>query len=346
MSIMSRIVIETAPAGTLNFHEILWQNITITKSLDEICHSVELILPISQRSFIHKHDKIIIQYENQYITTADKKQLVTTVLVDEIQDTTNTREKTVSILCRSSARDIIDSTWTEDFKDADLFTIIQNLSKKFDLPTAHHLGGANQTQIIKSFSIDNESPWTHLLGEADNQGYVFTSNQNGGLYLTRQARAAGRDWGFFLTEGKNIKTAKIIESGAEQFHEYIVKGGGKEISVIDHSCKNKRVFTVNITDFSIDEEKMRRRAKTEMQRRKENKVKLSVSGWGLTTEQLKDLGGTIQKEIFWEPNFLIPVSLPSYGINDTLLTKTIKCIANTQTMETTIELTHKGAYYG
>lgn len=342
---MSRIVISAAPAGTHSFKELLWQSVTIQKSLEDICHSVELILPVSQRDRVHKHDTLTVSYINKYLTDHNGRRPVTTVRVDEIKDSIDT-EKTVTVLGRSPARDIIDSTWSQTIAgQADLLTITRSIAGKFNIAVDHIPTTENGTKPVANFAFENESPWTKLITEAENQGYIFTSSQTGNLYLTRQPRNA-KQWGFYFNESKNIKSIERTETGAEQFHEYIVKGKNKEVTEIDWTCKNNRVFTINLPDFWVDEEKLRTRAKTEMKRRRENKIKVTVSGWGLTDEQIVRLGNTYQKEIFYEPNFLIPVKIPSEAIDTVLLTQSVMYTADNNKIETSIELINKEAYYG
>jgi hypothetical protein len=61
---------------------------------------------------------------------------------------------------------------------------------------------------------------------------------------------------------------------------------------------------VDAASPQFNAEKLRRRAETEMRRRKETRVTAEVSGRGLDDEQLRRLGETSGKEIFWTPNIL------------------------------------------
>ncbi len=342
---MSRVLIKVAKAGSDFFKEILWQSVIIRKSLDDICHSMELTLPVSQRDKIHKHDMVRVYYENKYITDNEHIRPVSTVLVDEIKDSVDNRQ-TVTIIGRSPARDLIDSSWSQEYSGSPtLLEITESIANKFDIRVWHIPTTERGTQAVAGFSFTDESPWTKLLNEAENQGYIFTSNQVGDLYLTKRPRDAGL-WGFHLSEGINIKSIEQTESGAEQFHKYIVKGKGKEVSVNDYTCRSKRVLTISLTDMAVDEEKLRTRAKTEMLRRRENTVSVTVSGWGLNDFQISQMGNTLKKEIFYEPNFLIPVKSTSAGINSILLTKSVEYTANQTSFEATVELINKEAYYG
>ena len=65
---MSSIVINVAPAGSKVFKQLQWNRVHIKKSLDEICHSLTLELPISQKDLLHKHDTIEVRFYNKHIT--------------------------------------------------------------------------------------------------------------------------------------------------------------------------------------------------------------------------------------------------------------------------------------
>ncbi|MGI5093437.1 hypothetical protein H0R96_12965, partial [Treponema socranskii] len=98
---MSKIVVNAAPAGTRNFKPLVWNKIQIAKSLDEICHSLTLELPVSQRTNIAVHDTIEVRFYNKYITHNNGNLRVTTVLIDEITDTTDNGRKYITVLGRS-----------------------------------------------------------------------------------------------------------------------------------------------------------------------------------------------------------------------------------------------------
>jgi len=60
--------------------------------------------------------------------------------------------------------------------------------------------------------------------------------------------------------------------------------------------------------------------------------------------QIKNLGATIRKEIFWVPNLLIPVSMPSLGKDTKLLIAEVEMEASVETMSSTITLVKREAY--
>lgn len=337
---MSSIVIKITPAGGLE-RELTWKRVKIKKSLDEICHSLELELPKAEQKNVHKHDKIIVWYNNPLLS---QRRRVTTVLLDEVGGNAESSSQTVLCTGRSAARDIIDSTWSDTIQGSpDLLTVTQTIAKAFDIEAIHMPTTENGTKPVHSFSWENESPWAKLLNEADNQGYLITSNQKGNLYVWKTA-TGNRGEGFAVKEGVNTIRVSNTEIGAEQFHTYTVKGAGLEATEIDNECPNKRILTIALSDESISQESLERRAKTEKLRRRESNTTVTVPGWGLSDSQIKKLGSTDGKEIFWEINFLIPVTIPSLSINDSLLITQVEYTADASTMRCDLTLSNKEVY--
>lgn len=81
-----------------------------------------------------------------------------------------------------------------------------------------------------------------------------------------------------------------------------------------------------------------------MRRRRERRVTVTTAGWGLTDEQIKSLGGTKGKEIFWTPNIIIPVSMPGLGLKDKLLIAEVEQEAGAGILSSTITLVNREAY--
>ena len=343
---MYKVIVKAAAPGE-EFCQLVWRKIKVRKSLDEICHYMELELPVSERNKIHKHYRIEVRLHSEYVTPDDNPdgtKRVTTVMVDEITDTADTAQKGLLVIGRSPARDIIDSTWGGTILGRQNLEYVANkVAEPFGILVQRMPTDSPETGPVPSFSWENESPWQKLITEADNQGYIFTSNEAGNLYLWKVA-AGLRDEGFSLGEGSNIRNIQKTENGAEQLHEYVVRGAGKEARQIDSTCKNNRVMTINLTDLVVSEETLRRRALTEMFRRRENRTTVTVSGWGLGEDHIKRWGSTHKKEIVWNPNFLIPVTIPSGGLDANLLISQVEYQADAASMTTALTLVNREAY--
>ena len=340
---MSRIIVKNA---TLE-KELVWRRVVVRKTLDDICHTLELELPPDQRVNVNKHHKIEVRFENPLIQDSAGKRRITTVLVDEVRSAAEDGKRYVSVIGRSPARDIIDSTWSEDFKEMTLKELVNAIGKRFGISCVTFPNdGGDPTQPVYDFRLENESPWQKLFNEADAQGYIFTSNEAGNLYLWK-VQSGLREEPFQLVEGVNIKTIEWTENGAEQFHEYVVTGGFADpVKVIDSTCKNNRILTIDIDNPLIAPEKLKRRAETERNRRRENRTTVTVHGWGLTDAQIKSLGAVTEgKEVFWVPNLLIPVKSPTLGLNANLLIAEVEQeAAPPDTFRSTITVVNRSAY--
>jgi hypothetical protein len=82
-----------------------------------------------------------------------------------------------------------------------------------------------------------------------------------------------------------------------------------------------------------------------MRRRKETRTQVTVPGWGLTDTQIKKLGAaTSGKEIFFVPNTLIPVRIPTLGLNAALLVNEVEYEAEPDAFGSAITLVNRDAY--
>ncbi|MBQ9206858.1 MAG: hypothetical protein IJ158_09115 [Treponema sp.] len=352
---MSEVAVAVWNSAARKYVNIDYRRVMVRKSLDEICHYVELEIPESERNLVHKHGIIQVRYLSKYITESRDAYAgkygyhpVTTVYIDYIDEETQKDTHGIVVTGRSAARDIIDSKWSGTILgQPTLLQILRQIAGEFDfkekdvicLPTT----AGDITKTVFSFSWENESPWAKLLTVADAQGLIITSNQLGGLYIEQPARSAC-NWGFAIEEGVNVRHPRRSESGMEQYHEYIVNCCNKVGKAIDNTCPNKRKLTINLSEFIIDQEKLNRRAKTEMLRRREDRVVCTLSGWGLTEAQIQRLGGTYHKEIFWEVNLLIPVKLPSCKVNANMLISQVEYTAEKSAFSCDVTLVKPEAY--
>jgi len=353
------VIVSNASRGG---RELLWRRIKVCKSLDHICHTLELELPPSERPNVRRHDRLQVHLANPHIRDNGGRRLVTTVFVDEATVNATPSSLDVTVIGRSPARDIVDSTWSDQRwvnLDTDepptphtLARIARDIAARFDirfawLPT----GDPDPTDHVNFFAWQNETPWQKLITEADAQNFLFTSNEAGGLHLWRVAERV-RSEGFRLTEGKNIRSMEWTENGAEQFHRDVVTGNfngelNDRVEVLDWDCPPRgegRTLTIDMTGFDVTREKLERRAWTERNRRNEARVKVEVSGWGLDDAQIREMGDTAGRYVFWGPNFLVPVRMPSLGLAENLLVAEVEHEADHETMLTTLTLTRRGAY--
>ncbi|MDR1031030.1 MAG: hypothetical protein LBL76_09190 [Treponema sp.] len=337
---MSRIVVKDVTTNRV----LVWRHLFIRKSLDSICHTLEVEIAPTERKWIHTHDKLEVRVPNPVMKDSEEAggRRVTTVLVDEITAQVDGSTHRITVLGRSPARDMIDSTFSDDYPEMTLKALTNRIGGKFSITCETFPNTEDPTQLVPAFCLEGESPWIKLVNEANNQGFLFTANEAGNLYLWKAGR--GNPEHFHLTEGINIKTIRWTENGSEQFHRYIVTGGGNNVQLVDSTCENNRELTIDMTDPAITQTKLERRAQTEMRRRRETRTRVTVSGWGLTDEQIKRLGPTEEKEVFWVPNILILVTVPSLGLADRLLICEVEYEASPEMLGCTITVVNHEAY--
>jgi prophage tail gpP-like protein len=211
---MSRIIVKNATTG----RELLWRHVNIKKSLDNICHTLELEIPSSERAKVHRHEKIEVRYENALVKDSGGKRRVTTVLVDEVAASAGIEKHAVLVTGRSPARDIIDSAWSDALTGQTLYQITKSICGKFGIdcviiPTDK----GDITSKVRVFMWQNESPWTKLITEADSQesgGRVFCLPQTrpaASISGRRRRQCAGR--GSALPKGKTSKASSGGRTG-------------------------------------------------------------------------------------------------------------------------------------
>ena len=342
--------------------ELVWRKIKIRKSLDEVCHYLEMEMPVSEREKIDKHDRIEIRVYNPYISQEEDNfhcRRITTVLIDNIAEHYDSHSQSLTVIGRSPARDIIDSAWSDRIIEPTLEEAAQKAAEPFGIRIDRESIGSPPTDHIFQFSWESESPWGKLINECDSQGFIFTSSEDGSLYLwkvatsIRHEREGGEEFSgttfFHLSvdpqKGHNIREIEILREGSGQFHEYVAKGNFMEKKVLDEKCKSHRKLEISLSDNNISEIALERRAITEKRRRQGNKINVTVDGWGLTELQIKKLGNTKGKEIFWNPNFLVPVDFPFLNYNEQLLISTVEHTAGLDGMTSVITLVDKEVYY-
>ena len=199
---MSKVIVINVTRGS---RALLWRHIKVRKSLDDICHTMELEIPSSERANVRKHDRIEVRCYNPLFSEEVRRPLVTTVMVDEVTASADVSKHSAIVLGRSPARDIIDSTWTYDFWMMTLADILKEIAGRFRITsTWFPTNQGDPTSTIGYFSWQNESPWIKLLAEAAKQGFMITSNQAGGLFIWKPA-ASERDEGFRIIEGQNVR---------------------------------------------------------------------------------------------------------------------------------------------
>lgn len=325
-------------------NRIKFHSLTIKKSIDEICHSAEIVCPLSELKKVKRHNKIFIK---ALIDWNKEERAITYILVDDISATLNSREKRMTIVGRSYARDIVDSIDSGRIEAAKLTEVVEKIAQKYnsDIKVSHYPTNADSSPNIQSFTWENESVWQKLLTIAENNGYAISSNQRSGLYVWKRDTNLANNANHKFIENKNIVSAALNKRGYEQFYKYSVKGNYNTTEQIDFSCKTKRIYTLNFTDENISKKELQTRAASELMRRKTDELTIELNNWGLSDKEIeiKKIENKSQVEVFYEPKQLIAVKIPSFDIDKNMIIKDVTFNLSTDSFSSSVILVDVGA---
>lgn len=322
---------------------INYSSLSIKKSIDEICHTADIVCPLNELKKVKRHDRIIIKA----VMWNNDERNVTTTLIDDISAVLNNSQKQMTIHSRSYARDIIDSVDSGRIEGGTLTEVVKKIAQKYNpnIAVSHYPTDKDDSPPIKSFTWENESVWQKLMILAENNGYSIASNQGSGLYVWNKSQYLSGIPNHSLKEGQNIKSASLNKKGYEQFNCYRIKGNYSIGEKIDNECNTKRVFTLFFTDENISQKELLKRAESELKRRKSDEININVHGWGLSEKEIKNQGimNGSKKEVFYEPKQQINVIIPSFNINGYKVIKSVELILNNDEFSSNIVLSDIGA---
>lgn len=333
-------------SDTLQTNTIKFYSLQIRKSIDEICQSATINCPFGEFKKVKKHDKIFIKAVMDW--NKDERALCY-ILVDDITATINASEKSMSIVGRSYARDIVDSSDSGEVEGCTLVQIVQKVASKYNpnIKVQHYPTDIDESPVIEYFEWENESVWQRLLTTAENNGYAIASNNASGLYVwKRETNLANNSLSKLkLIEGVNIVSASLNRKGYEQFNKYCVKGNYEDTEKIDATCKTKRIHTLQFTDEYISSKELETRANAELKRRKSDELTVEVKGFGLSDETItkEKIANKSQVEVFYEPKQLIPVIIPSFDIDKSMIVKDVSYSLNNNDFSSSLTLVSEGA---
>ena len=322
---------------------INYNSIIIKKSIDEICNTADIVCPLSELKKVEKHDRIIIKA----LMWNNEERNVTTTLVDDISAVLNNNQKQMTIHSRSYARDIIDSTDSGRIEGGTLVEVVRKIAQKYNsnIVVSHYPTNKDNSPPIASFTWENESVWQKLLTIAENNGYAIASNQASNLYVWARNTYLANNANHKIIEGKNIKSASLNKRGYEQFNCYRIKGNYGIGEKFDDKCDTKRVFTLFFTDENISQKELLNRAESELKRRKSDELNINMYGWGLPEKEIenKKIKNNDKIEVFYEPKQKIKVNIPSFGIDDYKVIKSVELVLNNEEFSSNIILVDEGA---
>lgn len=348
--------------GRLNYQN--FQRLYVRLSMDEICHYMELDVAENVAVQIKKHSRLQIYY-----SMAGHERLVSTIVVDSVSRLLNAESVSYRVTGRSPARDILDSSWSEQLSGMTLYECVKHVAGRFGLDAKYFsANGADPSSTLESFEWENESPWQKLVSAAMGQEFLLYSSQVGGIYLNKVAGRA-RPEGFSLVGNKNIEEISVETSGEQQFYEYVLRSEAGEAQVFDYSVpKNARgrILTLNMSDSTMSLEDLQRYARVQMRRRSCEKVTVRLTGWGLSAEQLSGVrvmadkayrsnaayqnlserqkAGLYGFETLWGLNYYVPIKSEKHGLDKKLLTCQVEYSVEGDAISCNVQLVPREAY--
>lgn len=328
----------------LESNRIKFHSLSVRKSIDEICHSAEIVCPLSELNKVKKHDKIFIKALMEW---NKEERAISYILVDNITATLNNNEKEMTIIGRSYARDLIDSVDSGQIDGGSLVHIVQRIASLYnaDIKVKHYPTHEDSSPQIDYFDWENESVWQKLVNTAENNGYAIASNNVSNLYVWKRATNLSNNANHKFTEGENIVSAVLNARGCEQFNKYCIRGNYEDIEKIDNTCKTKRVLTLHFTDENISEKELLTRGESELKRRKTDELNIKLKGIGLSDEEIakRKIKNGSKVEVFYEPKQLIPVYMPSFNINKKMIIKSVSLNLSKDDFSSSVSLVDEGA---
>lgn len=241
-----------------------------------------------------------------------------TGFIDSVSQSLDSGRHGITVSGRDRSADIVDASAVHapgSWKGASLMDICSALCAPFGVPVT--LEG-DQGQPVTAFQIQpGESVAEAVQRLLKQRELVAVPDGKGGLRL---AGLAQETLSAVLQEGVNVLSASVTCDASERFSEYVVTGQkqgtdqnfGKACSgratVTDEQITRYRPLVIRASQQG-DAAYMRRRARWEMTTRRAEgtSVQVTVQGWRDSTGRL------------WEPGVLVPVSLPTLGISQSLL---------------------------
>lgn len=241
-----------------------------------------------------------------------------TGFIDSVSQSLDAGRHGITVNGRDRSADIVDASAVHSpgsWKGASLMDICTALCAPFGIAVA--LEG-NQGQAFSAFQIQpGESVAEAMQRLLKQRELVAMPDGRGGLRL---AALAQETLSTVLQEGVNVLSASVGYDASARYSEYIVTGQiqgtdkdfGKACSVrakvTDEQMKRYRPLVIRASQQG-GVAYMRQRARWEMTSRRAEgtSVQVTVQGWRDSTGRL------------WEPGVLVPVSLPTLGISQSLL---------------------------
>ncbi|OQB05770.1 MAG: Phage late control gene D protein (GPD) [bacterium ADurb.Bin212] len=321
-----------------------WNSVSIKKSIKNLSSTFDLGVT---DNWSNQRIPWILAPGDECELKIDSVKLITGY-IDSIDNSISAASKTISVSGRDKTADFIDCSYAgAEFKNKNISVaaLARKLAAPFKLTVVKNQYGL---EVVKNLTISQGETCFEILDKASKQfGYLFTSNENSEIIITRPSTLKSTT---NIEQGVNLVSGSATFDFSNRFSEYTVKSQSNDFanepelasvvanfqikqSAKDESLKRYRPFMF-VSESIANAGQARSRAQWEAKKRAADasKFKVTVKGW-------KKADGTL-----WIPNELVRLKSVSLGIDDDLLITSIEYNQSNSGTFANMELERKDAY--
>lgn len=296
-----------------------WKSFQVERSIERGAGSFQL--SVSER-FPGQPKVWAIKPDAECVLLLDGQTAITGY-VDAVDRSLSASDRGVMVRGRDRTADLVDCSaekpggGTGELINQSLKAICTMLAKPYGVGVV--IAPGLEDKPFAKWTIEpGETIWTTIERAARQRGILLMSNGLGNLVLGRAGTAS---MGAALVEGENILSATLTLDNSQRYRTYLGLGQGTSnawgdasaaahisSTVTDKGIKRDRKHILSIEDLA-DGVTAEQRVTFERNVRRGRGRSLSVTVQGFTTAAGR----------LWQPNFMVPVSIPTLGIDDRLL---------------------------
>lgn len=319
-----------------------WTDVNVTRSIDDLAGTFDISSCIDRSESNFSSDPDLQEDIEASILIFGQK--VITGFIDKRVGTMGPDDYTLQLSGRSKTRNCIDCSSiheTGQFNNKKTSEIVSDISKMLNVNVINQI--PSDPVHPRFIFRDGEFAERTIRTCCREFGITATDDAEGNLVLKEIGLRQGQD---ALVLGVNIHRYTVTKDVSERHSDYLTKGQsvptddnyGKPATEIvrhvkDTGLKSFRPLIVHM-DGDADNNKVQNRAEMEAARRLGEGLTVSITVAGWVQES-----GTI-----WEPDMLHYVDIPTEGIAETLLLKSVSFTLSNSTYETSLEFTPPESY--
>lgn len=215
----------------INGTTVVFYRADLNYSLEQLAHTFSCSIPVMN----------IVEPLPAEFYLNDK--LILTGQIDEVNSTTDSSNRTITISGRSKSANMIDSRITMDaLYNQQIDKLLRKMAAQFNL-NVQCLVNTSSLKTISEFQINAESPVENIAQLIREQGFVLVE-RNGVLTIENTAHATIQ--GIGLEVGNNIEKLDISRKFDKQFHTIEIQGAWDDASasVISSSIDSSRTMVI------------------------------------------------------------------------------------------------------